>query len=81
MFSAAMLGMKQYVAWYLQWQFLRILIDARNAGPILAKIVGNAATEDDLAILHLASIPKDVPEDLRRDTAAHIARAFNPGEV
>jgi hypothetical protein len=76
MFSAVMLAMKQYVAWYMQWQFLRELMDMRNAGPIIAKIVDNSATEDELATIHLASIPKDIPEDMRRETATHIARAF-----
>ena len=37
------------------------------------------ATEDDLATIHLASFPKDIPDDVRRDTASHIARAFSPG--
>jgi hypothetical protein len=78
MLAALALTMKQYVAWYMQWEFLRELLDARNAGPIIAKIVDNTATEDELATIHLASIPKDIPDDLRRDTASHIARAFSP---
>jgi hypothetical protein len=77
MVAAFMLAMKQYVAWYMQWQFLRGLMDMRNAGPIIAKLVDNTATEDELATIHMASIPKDIPDDLRRDTAAHIARAFS----
>jgi hypothetical protein len=76
MVSAFMLAMKQYVAWYMQWQFLRELLDARNTGPIIAKIVDNSATEDELATIHLASIPKDIPDDLRKETASFIARAF-----
>jgi hypothetical protein len=84
MVSAAMLGMKQYIAWYMQWQFLRELMDTRNSAPIIAKIVDNSATEDELAAVHLASIPKDIPDDLRRETASFIARAFTgtdiPGE-
>jgi len=78
MLAALALAMKQYTAWYMQWKFLRDLLDARNAGPIIAKIVDNTATEDELATIHLASIPKDIPDDLRRDTASHIARAFSP---
>ena len=76
-FAAIMLAMKQYCAWYMQWQFLRELMDMRNAGPIIAKIVDNTVSDDELATIHLASIPKNIPEDLRRDTALHIARAFN----
>jgi hypothetical protein len=84
MFSAFMLAMKQYVAWYMQWQFLRELMDMRNAGPIIAKVVDNSATDDELASVHLASISKNIPEDLRKQTASFIARAFTgtdiPGE-
>lgn len=75
-FAALMLAMKNYCAWYMQWQFLRGLMDSRNAGPIIAKFVDNTATDEDLATIHLASLPKDIPEDLMRDTASHIARAI-----
>jgi hypothetical protein len=81
MVSAAMLTMKQYIAWYMQWQFLRELMDTRNSAPIIAKIVDNSATEDELAAVHLASIPKDIPEDLRRETASFIARAFTGTDI
>ena len=77
--AALALAMKQYTAWFMQWQFLRGLMDMRNSGPIIAKFVDNTATEDDLATIHLASLPRDIPEDVRRDTAAHIARAMSPG--
>ena len=78
MFSGLMLAMKSYAAWYMQWQFLRGLMDMRNAGPIIAKFVDNTATDEDLATIHLASLPKDIPDDVRRDTASHIARAISP---
>lgn len=79
MFAGVMLAMKQYCAWYIQWQFLRSLMDMRNTGPIIAKLVDNTATEDELATVHLASLPKNIPDDVRRDTADHLARAFAPG--
>jgi hypothetical protein len=78
-FAAIMLAMKQYVAWYRQWEFLRNLMDMRNAGPLIAKIVDNQASDDDLATIHLAST-KNLPEDLRRDFTSHIARVFSGGE-
>jgi hypothetical protein len=81
MLSAVMLAMKEYTAWYMQWQVLRELMDMRNVGPIIAKVVDNSATEDELATVHLASIPKDIPEDLRRETATHIARAFTGADI
>src|SRR5450432_1785758 len=70
-FAAFMLFMKQYCAWFAHWQFLRNLIDRRNAGPVIAKIVDNSATEDELATMHLASLPKDIPDDLRQATASY----------
>ena len=79
MFSGLMLAMKQYCAWYMQWQFLRTAMDIKNRAPILAGFVDNTATEEDLATIHLASLPKDLPDDVRRDTASHIARAMSPG--
>lgn len=78
-FAAAMLAMKQYVAWFLQWQFLRGLMDMRNTAPVIARFVDNTATDEDLATVHLASLPKNIPDDLRRKTATHIARALTPG--
>jgi hypothetical protein len=78
-FAAIMLAMKQYVAWYQQWQFLRNLLDMRNTGPIIAKIVEDRASQEDLATVHLASFPKNLPEDIRRSAALHIARVFAPG--
>jgi hypothetical protein len=80
-FAAIMLAMKNYAAWYMQWQFLRGVMDMRNAGPIIAKFVNNTATDEDLATIHLASLPKDIPEDIRRDTASHIVRAIIPGST
>ena len=53
--SALMLAMKEYVAWYMTWVQLRQLMDARNAGPLIAKIIDNSATDDELASIHLAS--------------------------
>jgi len=80
-FAAVMLAMKNYCAWYMQWQFLRGVMDMRNAGPIIAKFVDNTATDEDLATIHLASLPKDIPDDVRRETAAHIVRAISPGST
>lgn len=77
--AAFALALRQYAAWYMQWQFLRGLMDMRNAGPIIARFVDNTATDEDLATIHLASLPKNIPEELRRDTASRIARAFSPG--
>ncbi len=76
--SAFFLAMKNYAGWYMHWQFLRELMDSRNAAPIIARLVDNTASDEELATIHLASIPKDTPEDLRKDTAEQIARAWSP---
>jgi len=78
-FAALTLAMKQFIHWYEAWQFIRNILDARNAGPVIAKFVDNTATEDDLAQVHLASLPKNTPADLRQAAAAHIARLVSPG--
>jgi hypothetical protein len=80
MFSAFMLAMKNYAAWYIQWQFIRQLMDMKFAGPIIAKLAENRDDDEDLNSLHLASFPKDLPPDIRKSAVAHIARAFSPGE-
>jgi hypothetical protein len=77
MFAAVALAFKEYTAWYLSWRFLRGALNAHDSGPILARIMDNTATDNDRAALHLASIPKDTPDELRRETVAYISRAFN----
>jgi len=77
MFAAVALAFNQYTAWYISWRFLRTAMNTRNMGPIIARIIDDTATDNDRATLHLASIPKDLPEDMRKETAAYIARAFN----
>jgi hypothetical protein len=78
-FVALALAMKNFIGWYRAWEFLRNLLDTRNAGPIIAKLVENKASEEDLAPIHLASFPKNIAPEIRRAAAAHIARVFSPG--
>ena len=77
--AALMLAMKNFVVWYKAWLYVRILLDARSIGPIMAKLVENKATEDDLAPIHLASFPKNISPDIRQAAVSHIARVFSPG--
>jgi hypothetical protein len=77
--AALALLMKNFIGWYRGWEFARILIDQSYAGPIIAKLVENKATEDDLAPIHLASFPKNVSPQIRQAAVSHIARAFSPG--
>jgi len=72
--SALALAMKNFIGWYRAWEYIRILIDMRFAGPIIARLAENRASDEDLAAVHLASFPKDIPDDIRRAAASHIAR-------
>jgi len=49
----------------------------RFAGPTIAKLSENQATDEDLATIHLASFPKNLSTDLREAAVSHIARAFS----
>jgi hypothetical protein len=77
-FAAMCLAMKEFIGWYRSWLALRIYLDAANIAPLMAKLMENTATEADLAPIHIAKLPKDLPEDIRRNTAIHIAKAFTP---
>lgn len=72
------LFMKSFCAWYKSWEYLRIVMDMRFTGPIIAKLSENRATESDLATIHLAGFPKNLPEDIHKATVSHIARMISP---
>jgi hypothetical protein len=69
--------MKQYIAWYRAWQYLRELMDAKFLGPIIARMIENNATAEDLATVHLASFPKNLPPEIRQAALTHIARVHS----
>jgi hypothetical protein len=74
--AALMLTMKSFIAWFRQWEYFRKLMDIKFAGPIIAKMVENRATEDEMATVHLASFPQNLSPDLREAAVSHIARAY-----
>jgi hypothetical protein len=74
--AAIFLAMKSYVSWYKTWAYIRGVLDMRNCAPVIAKMLDDSASETELARAHLARLPKDLPADIRRDTAAHIARGL-----
>jgi hypothetical protein len=74
--AAFMLAIKEITGWYRSWEFVRKILDMRNAAPALARLVDDTATEEDLAPIHLASFPRNIAPDVRREAATHIARAF-----
>lgn len=75
------LFMRSALSWYRQWEYLRKILDMKNVGPVIAKFVDNTATQEDLAPIHLASFPKDIDPEVRRATAAHIARIYSPENI
>jgi hypothetical protein len=75
--AALMLAMKQFVAWFKFWSVSRNLLDAANVAPIISRIVDNKATDDDMARIHMASLPTNLPPDVRKATIAHLAREFS----
>jgi hypothetical protein len=74
------LMMKQFIRWYKSWEYIRGIMDARFAGPIIARMAENQATDDELSRIHMASFPKGTPDDIRRSMAANIARSIDMGE-
>ena len=76
--AAVALVMKSYISWYRNWQYLRDVFDGQGIGPVLAKLVEGKATPEELAVFHLASFPKDVPERARAEATANIVRTYTP---
>jgi hypothetical protein len=76
--AALALCLKSCVSFLRSWETIRDLIDIGNAAPVLAKLVENTASSEDLAPLHLASFPQDLPESIRSQAAVNIASAYNP---
>ena len=75
--AAIALLMKNFIAWFRAWEYIRRLLDMRIAGPAIAKLVDDEATEEDLAPLHLASFPKNLDPEIRKAAATQIARAYS----
>jgi hypothetical protein len=70
--AAVLLAVKNFLAWYQHWLRIRNLMDAKNAGPLLAKAASGTASERELAQVHLAGFPKDVPADIRMAAIAQM---------
>jgi hypothetical protein len=76
--AACALLMKEFIAYFRAWEYIRKILDLRIAGPIIAKLVENQATEEELAPMHLASFPKNLDPEIRRAAAMQIARSYSP---
>jgi len=75
--TALLLAMKQYIAWYRLWAYIRNLMDMANAAPVIGKLVNKSASDEELARVHLASLPKNLPPDIHKATVAHLAKAYS----
>ncbi len=71
--AAVLLSFKNFLSWYQCWLHLRILMDAKFAGPLVAKAATGKATEKELAQVHMAGFPKSVPVDIRTAAIAEMA--------
>lgn len=71
--SAAMLAFKNYLGWYQSWLQLRLLMDARHIGPLLARAAAGKAPEDELAKVHMAGFQGSVPAEVRTAAIAQMA--------
>jgi hypothetical protein len=76
-FAALALMTKSFIAWFHAFEYLRNLLDTRNAAPALAKLVNDEATEEDLAPIHLCSFPKNLSPEIRQAAAVQIARSYS----
>lgn len=75
--AALALAMKSFIGWYRAWEYIRNLMDMRFAGPIIARMADNQASEEDLATIHLVSLPKHLAPDIRHAAISHLAREFS----
>lgn len=81
--AAVSLSVKNALAWYQAWLHLRILLDAKFAGPLMAKAASGKATENELAQVHLAGFPPNIPADIRTAAIAEMSprAASLPAEI
>lgn len=77
--SSLALVMKNFIGWYRGWQYMRTILDMRYTAPIIARLSDDQASDDELATIHLASFPKNLPHDIRQAAVEHIARSVTPG--
>jgi hypothetical protein len=75
--AAMMLAVKEYIAFYRSWEYLRDLRDAKFIGPIISSIVNNEEGAEDMAAMHFATLPRNLSPDLRHAAMANIARVFS----
>lgn len=74
--AALALLMKNFIAWFRAWEYMRKILDMRIAGPLISKLIDGTATAAEIQPLHIVSIPKNIDPEVRRATLAHYARSY-----
>jgi hypothetical protein len=77
LFASLCLVAKNYLTWHGSWCFQRDILDAKYSGPILAGLLDDTAKAKELDKLHIVSIPKSTPPDVRRATVEHMVRVIS----
>jgi hypothetical protein len=74
--AAAALAVKEWIGWFNAWEVLRSIFDTQRAAQILARIIDDRASDEDLATIHLAGFPKNISSEFRKSAVGYIARVF-----
>lgn len=75
--AAFMLMVKEFIGWYRGWEYIRKMLDAKFLGPIIAKLLENRASPDELAKGHFVAFPKNLSADVRNAAVACLTRLFS----
>jgi hypothetical protein len=75
--AALALLVKNFIGWYREWQFLRDAFDSAALAPVMNKFMQGEATDQELSEVHIASLPKNMPEEMRGPAIARIAQRFS----
>jgi hypothetical protein len=66
------------LTWYINFVKIRQQMDAAHAAPFVAKFIMGTASEETLAPLHLAGIPKNLSPEIRAGIVAGPSRSLPP---
>jgi hypothetical protein len=75
--AALCLLMKNFCAWYREWEYLREMLDMKNAAPLVAKLINDQASDSELSQIHVARLPKNIAPEFRESVVSRIADKFS----
>jgi hypothetical protein len=68
------LAMKNYTRWFMEWSFLRDILDAQFMGPKIAEMAqGKLDESKDMGFFHSDTFPKDLDPKIREQVLTRIA--------